>query len=336
MGEVTPAVFAIDGGNSKTDVLLVGADGTVLSEVRGPGVSPQRIGVGPCLDALAGMAEEALVRAGLPLEPPFARHTAACLAGADLPREERELRDAVAARGWSETVVVDNDTFALLRAGTDDGVGVAVVCGAGINCVGVAPDGAVSRFPAVGRISGDWGGGSFLAHEALWWAVRAEDGRGPGTELRTAVADHFGRPRVFDVVEALHFGEIPDADVLGLCPVLFEVAAEGDQVAAGLVERLADEVGQLATVTLRRLGMLAEPAVVVLGGGVLSGAGRRLVPGIHRRCAEVAPKVEIRVAEAAPVVGAGLLGLDRIGAGEEAKRRLARTLPPGGTSRAVD
>ena len=31
--------------------------------------------------------------------------------------------------------------------------------GAGINGVGVGPDGAVVRFPALGAVSGDWGGG---------------------------------------------------------------------------------------------------------------------------------------------------------------------------------
>ncbi|GAA0533266.1 hypothetical protein GCM10009545_39810 [Saccharopolyspora thermophila] len=95
----------------------------------------------------------------MPPNPPFAAHTSACLAGADLPREERELRRAMAERGWSASVTVANDTFALLRAGTENGVGVA-------------PDGRTARFPAIGRISGDWGGGAFLGHEVLWWAVR--------------------------------------------------------------------------------------------------------------------------------------------------------------------
>ena len=37
-----PAVLAVDGGNSKTDVALVGEDGTLLAQVRGPGV-PNRL-----------------------------------------------------------------------------------------------------------------------------------------------------------------------------------------------------------------------------------------------------------------------------------------------------
>ena len=32
-----PAVLAVDGGNSKTDVVLVDADGGVLGAARGPG-----------------------------------------------------------------------------------------------------------------------------------------------------------------------------------------------------------------------------------------------------------------------------------------------------------
>ena len=79
---------------------------------------------------------------------------------------------------------MDNDTFALLRAGTDSPDAIAVVCGAGINCVGRAADGRIARFPALGMLSGDWGGGQHLAALALWHAARAEDGRGPATALQ--------------------------------------------------------------------------------------------------------------------------------------------------------
>ena len=75
-------------------------------------------------------------------------------------------------------MVVRNDTFAILRAGVEEPRGVAVVCGAGINCVGMRPDGRVARFPALGRVSGDWGGGGGLFEEAMWRGARAEDGRG--------------------------------------------------------------------------------------------------------------------------------------------------------------
>ena len=97
---------------------------------------------------------------------------------------------------------------------------MAVTCGAGINCVAVAPDGREARFPALGPVTGDWGGGEGLGREALWWAVRDEDGRGPRTMLREAVAAYFGMPTASDVGIGIHYGKIPEDELLGLAPVL--------------------------------------------------------------------------------------------------------------------
>ncbi|MBP2325612.1 N-acetylglucosamine kinase-like BadF-type ATPase [Kibdelosporangium banguiense] len=315
-------IIAIDGGGSKTDVLLVDASGAVLGRSRGAGASPQVVGMKPGLDVFESLVAEAAVQAGLPATPPFGTHTSAYLAGADLPAEEEELFQALTERGWSESVVVGNDTFALLRAGTTDGVGVAVVCGAGINCVGVSADGRVHRFPALGRISGDWGGGFQLGSEALWWAVRDADGRGPRTELLPAVVEHFGARDIFEVVERLHFKSLPRQRIHELSPLLFRIASAGDTIANRVVQQLVDEVATMVSVTVRELGMTGEAPVVVLGGGVLTGVDSSVIAQIAQRCVDVAPRADVRVVDIAPVVGAALLGLDAIGAPAAAKTRL--------------
>nr|WP_243727336.1 BadF/BadG/BcrA/BcrD ATPase family protein [Actinocrispum wychmicini] len=319
-------VIAIDGGNSKTDVLLVDGSGAVLGHARGIGASPQTVGVKRSLEVFEQLAREA----GAPATPPFATHTAAYLAGADLPKEEEAIERAITERGWSQSIVVGNDTFALLRAGTSDGVGVAVVCGAGINCVGVAADGRVHRFPALGRISGDWGGGGYLGEEALWSAVRCADGRGPATALKPAIEQHFGVRDLFEVVERLHFGGLPMAVLHELSPVLVQVAETGDEVAEQILQRLVDEVVTLASVTVRKLEMTTEAPVIVLGGGVLTGVRHTVIDEIAERCVAVAPQAQVRVVDIAPVVGAALLGLDAIGADEVAKTRLRLASVPAG------
>ncbi|MGW6706131.1 N-acetylglucosamine kinase [Streptomyces sp. NPDC054956] len=280
------------------------------------------------VDVLGQAVAEAAEAAGLPrLAPgvPYAGQVSACLANADLPVEEQRLARAIGARGWGTATEVRNDTFAILRAGltgTGGPRGVAVVCGAGVNCVGMLPDGRTARFPALGQISGDWGGGGGLAAEAMWWAARAEDGRGGPTRLATALPGHFGLGSMYELIEAVHLDAIAPDRVHELVPVLFSVAAAGDEVASALVERQAAEVVALASVALDRLGLLHEETPVLLGGGVLAARHPQLNDRIAELLAERAPYARPTVVTAPPVLGAGLLGLDAIGAGPEAHGKL--------------
>jgi N-acetylglucosamine kinase-like BadF-type ATPase len=321
-----PAVLAVDGGNSKTDVALIADDGTVLTSLRGPGVSHEDFGIEEAMRRLGEIVESVAGRSGL-----VARHTSACLAGADLPEEEAMLTAAIERQGWTRSAAVANDTFAVLRAGLTPAAGepawgIAVTCGAGINCVGVGPDGATTRFLAFGMLSGDWGGGLGLGHHAVWHAIRAEDGRGGPTELRAAVPAFYGLASMHDVAVAIHLGQLGEDDLLRLPAVLFATAEAGDAVALSLIERQAEEVTTMAVTAIRRLGLDADQQVptipVVLGGGVLEAKNPLLTDAITRRLAKLAPTAGVRIVDAPPVTGAALLGLDYLGAGPAAEDNL--------------
>jgi N-acetylglucosamine kinase-like BadF-type ATPase len=187
-----------------------------------------------------------------------------------------------------------------------------VVCGAGINAVGVAPDGQVTRYLALGTISGDWGGGHGLGLEVLWHAIRAEDGRGPGTILTSYLTSHFGVERVEDVTIGIHKGKIGEDDLTGLAPLLLRAADEGDPVARTVVSRLADEISVMSITAMRRLGLTGLATPVVLGGGVITARNPLLMSGITAQLAAAAPAAEVRVIDVPPVAGAALLGLDQV------------------------
>jgi len=320
-------VLAIDGGNSKTDVVLVSGSGQVLSHVRGPGSSPHRLGIDGALELLGDMFSKAAAQAGVSERRPMATVAQINLAGVDFPSEEEIATAAVGRLGWAREHVVGNDTFALLRAGTDAPDAAAVVCGAGINCVGVARDGRHARFASLGRISGDWGGGMELGDEALWWAARAADGRGPATVLADLVPAFFDLPDVPSVYEAIHFGRLDHRRLIELAPIMLQASREGDEVARGVVTTLAQEVVHMARAALTRLELLEVPTAVVLGGGVLTSRDEILLAEIDARLAEVAPLATSVVTEVSPVVGAALLALDRVGAAPEAKAALRTGLP---------
>jgi N-acetylglucosamine kinase-like BadF-type ATPase len=199
------------------------------------------------------------------------------------------------------------------------------VCGAGINCVGVAPDGRTARFPALGAITGDWGGGYDVGLAAVSAAARSEDGRGPRTSLERAVPSHFGLETPSELAEAIHRGRIPLRRVTELPPLVFAEAGR-DAVAAEILDRVAAEVVTLARVAVERLGLGREPTEVLLGGGLLQSGDGRLTEAIAAGLREVSPALAVRPATSPPIVGAALLGLDELGAGPEAQRRLRREL----------
>jgi len=331
-----PAVLAIDGGNSKTDVALVARDGTLLASARGPGINAHDVGVEATVLILDTVVKQAVAQLNGRYHTDgtgwVAMHTVACLANADLPEEEAEHAAAVQAQGWTPTATVVNDTFAILRSGLADRVeghhgsaphwGVAVVCGAGINAVGVAPDGRVTRYLALGTISGDWGGGYGLGLEVLWHAARAEDGRGPGTMLTRYLTSHFGVERVEEITIGIHQGKIDDDELIGLAPLLLRAADEGDPVARAVVNRLAGEISVMAITAMRRLGLTGLATPVILGGGVITARNPLLMDGITRQLTEAAPRAQVRVIDVPPVVGAALLGLDQVAAPPAADARL--------------
>jgi N-acetylglucosamine kinase-like BadF-type ATPase len=322
------AVLAVDAGNSKTDVAVVADDGSVLGTARGSGFLPHIVRPETAVDRLHVLVEEAASAAGLDEPTGMVRHVSACLANVDLPVEQRALEEAVAARAWGATSAVFNDTYALLRAGLDEPHGVAVICGAGINCTGHRRDGREVRFAAVGRISGDWGGGGFLWSEAMWWAARAEDGRGPHTELVAALPAHYGLGSMLELIEAVHLGHLTHERCVEMTPLLFEVAAAGDDIATSVVRRQAEEISALAVSALTRLELLDQATPVVLGGGVLAAGHRMLLDGIDEELAASAPKAFTRLVTTPLVVGAGLLGLDHVQAPDTSKERLRQSMAP--------
>lgn len=346
------AVLGVDGGGSKVDAALVRIDGGLLAAARvvngrgGETPSTHDDGAGDDIDGgprprrtpreddlldmtrhVAAAATEACRRAGVaPEGRAVARIGTFCLAGADFPADDRRFLRVLRAEGWAEETVVRNDTFAVLRAGTERDWGVAVVTGHGTNCSGVAPDGRTYRIPAIGAVSGDWGGGSDIGEAGLWHAVRATDGRGPRTRLAQVVPAHFGLRRPRQVTEAIHFGRLSHDRIAEIAPVVFEAAIEGDAVAREIVDRQADEIVTMAGAAIRRLRMSTLDVEVVLGGGVFRNDDPSFFKRIREGISEVAALARVHVLEAPPVVGAVLLGLDRLGAGRSAAGRLRAAL----------
>jgi N-acetylglucosamine kinase-like BadF-type ATPase len=126
------------------------------------------------------------------------------------------------------------------------------------------------------------------------------------------VPAHFGLASPPALTKALYFERIPETALPDLAPVIFRTAQGGDAVARSIIDRLADELAGMATALIRRLRLRRLDPEVVLAGGVFRTDDQpfreRLEAGIHA----VAPNAQLHRLHAPPVLGAALVGLDRL------------------------
>jgi N-acetylglucosamine kinase-like BadF-type ATPase len=309
-------ILAVDGGNSKTDVALLADDGRLLAARRGPTTSHQQVGLEPGIERLARLVAETAAEGGLAADETAASVGVYGLAGADTPADSRRLLAALTTRGLAADGLVVNDAFTPIRAGTDRGWGVALICGSGVNAAGIAPDGRTARLAALGDIAGDWGGGYDIGLAGLAAAVRGRDGRGPRTSLERLVPAHFGLNRPLDVTRRLEARTMATVRLHELSRVVFRAAAADDPVARSIIDRQADELVAMARAIVGQLRLARLDPVIVLAGGVFAARDepfeRRIEEGIGR----LAPRATIVRLDGPPILGAALLGIDRLLGGD--------------------
>ena len=147
-----PRMLAVDGGGSKIDAALLRRDGTVLGAARvAAAATTSARATTRSSRRSTRRSPAACADAGLdPRRAPVADLGVFCLAGADLPvgRSAHRPRGSRGA-AWTGEHVLRNDTFAVLRAGTDRPGASASSAASARTARASSPDGR--DLPAPGR-----------------------------------------------------------------------------------------------------------------------------------------------------------------------------------------
>ena len=309
-----PAILAVDGGNSKTDLALVSAGGELRALVHGPTISHQQVG----LQAGAARLEELAVRAARdarldPTHRPLADLAVLCLAGAGFPERRpgagRRVQTRSTRPGRSSSATTASRACGPAPARV---WGVAVIAGSGINCVGIAPDGRIAAFrpwetwPAIGVAARASGRRRFPPRSAGGTgAVRT-----PGSSAWSRSTSAFtGRSRL-------------PTPCIGIgCPSRGCVSWRrwSSRPQAPAIHRSRDH--RPAGGRGRRHGRRHDSEAPTGADRCRRGPGRRhhahrdrlFYDRIEAAVRRVARRATIRRVAQRPVLGAALLGLDRIG-----------------------
>ena len=260
-------LLGIDGGGSKTTVLVADAEGQVIGRCDAGGSNYQTVGLPQALATLDDAIDRALDAAGADRSRIGA--VGLGLAGVDRAEDQRLFNEWLhhALPGIPAQIV--NDAQLLLAAGTPDGYGVALICGTGANCVGRNQAGTMIRVDGWGHVLGDAGSGHFIGRRALQAVMRAFDGRLPSTQLTEMILGHWQLPSPEGLIPRIYQDEASPTEIAALARLVDAAATQGDAVALAILQEATGQLALSVATVVRRLKL--EGAIpCALGGGVIT------------------------------------------------------------------
>lgn len=216
-----------DVGGSKTHALLCNAAGEVLGIGSAPGGNPEMVGYSGLTQSMRVAIQLALSATSMSLDEITAAGFG--IAGYDWPHQYPETRTAVQALGLSGRLVIENDAFLPILAGSSTGWGIAACVGTGNNVRGIDAHGHTARITGNSAAFGEYGGAgeimqSVVPHLAWMWT-----GRGNHTLLADILVSDCGASGLADLLEGLVQGKYQFT--ANQAPLVVQAAARGDQVA---------------------------------------------------------------------------------------------------------
>ena len=247
---------AIDAGGTKTQCVI--ADGErVLARASTGTVKLMRVSEQEATARLQAMLGEVAAAAGVSLGQ--VERTCFGLAGVSSPAVQAWARRAVSAVVAGELILCGDEEIAL-DAAFAGGSGILVIAGTGSNAIGRSAGGEVFGAGGWGPVLGDEGSGHWIGLESIRAALRAQDRIGVGgvsTCLLREIESHWGLNSVAELVALANQRTFSDGakppDFAALAPVVARCAAEGDVLAAGILERAGEELAELVSVVFHKI-----------------------------------------------------------------------------------
>jgi N-acetylglucosamine kinase-like BadF-type ATPase len=302
-------VLGIDAGGTKTVCQLADGHGRILSEARGTGANLQAVGELEVEKVLHEVMDEAL--GDREIVP-----AVICLgiAGVDRPDDAAVVRAIMKRIGYKARVLVVNDALVALEAGAPGQPGVVIISGTGSISYGRNARGESARSGGWGYVLGDEGSGYWIGRAALRAVFREADRRGPKTALTPLLLEHFGVAEAQGLIHEVYHTNLKPAAIGVLARSVATAFAQGDAAAIGILRAAADDLESAALSVARRLGLVGEPFVFILAGGIFRAVGW-LEQELTRRLPLSAPGSTVRLLDREPASGAVALALHEAAGG---------------------
>ncbi|MGE7667446.1 N-acetylglucosamine kinase [Ureibacillus composti] len=263
-------ILAIDGGATKTSLLLRSESGNVIFEKTSSGSNYQTIGA----EKVVSILTDILFKAYQATNCSNIDCAVFAMAGIDTERDlitvKQIIETACSNVPFSiNHLIVENDVLATLIGLTKGSPGALLISGTG--SIAFATDGrdTFTRTGGWGHRAGDEGSGYFIGREILQTIFRTADGRNTKpTILTELVLKKLEIKSVEQLNSWLYQEQYTNAQTASISSVLPEAIVLEDELAINIAQNAAKELSLLALTTVRKLEIGNTPFTMHLNGGV--------------------------------------------------------------------
>jgi N-acetylglucosamine kinase-like BadF-type ATPase len=305
--------LGVDGGGTKTALVLIDSDGTIRATHLAPGSYYLTIG----LDALGTVLAEAvgaiLAKAGLRAED-----LAFAFFGLPAYGEDTSLIEALDRQPQrclaAGTFLCGNDMICGWAGSLLCRDGINIVAGTGSICHGERA-GRIARCGGWGELFSDEGSAYWIACRGLNLFSRMSDGRAGRGPLYQIVKQSLGISEDLDLCAHV-FSQLGGdrARIAQLSRLVTQAAASGDDQAMDIVRAAADELALMVDATRRRLEFPVAAAVEVsYSGGVFDNVGELILQYFTASLHARAHGYQVMEPALPPAIGAALYAAKRHG-----------------------
>ncbi|MCW4049842.1 MAG: hypothetical protein NWE89_08910 [Candidatus Bathyarchaeota archaeon] len=298
-------VLGVDGGGTWTRSIIMRLDGTVLGKGSAGPSNPLTIGMDAALENITQAVDEAKSEADV---KSFKASRLGLAGGARSVLGDRMVERL--PENYGDTGII-SDTESALAGSTGCRPGVVVIAGTGSNVYGKNAQGEEAKAGGWGWRLGDEGSGYTIGKNAIIAALEYHDGRGPYTTLKESILRYLEIKDIEEIIDWTYDSGREPRHFASLVPLVKEAEKSGDKVAAKIMMEVGAQLGGIAQVVVRRLGLTGAFPVAYVGGVFKQPLSYNVA--FEEKVRQVAPDCQIIEPLFSPTVGSALLALIAMG-----------------------
>lgn len=278
-------MIAVDGGGTKTEILLFTVDGEISRAVFGA-CNPNVVGIGSACEVLC-KGIDTLLAEDMRLTAVYCG-----IAGAGVNENASLIQAHLRRRYPSAKVRVESDLKNAVGLADDPDNCIAVIMGTGSSVL-ASVDGRIFRVGGWGYIFDGAGSGYDIGREVIKRTLAYEDGIGERSCVVSLCQKRLGSaayPQIAGIYER-------GVDyIASFASIAFEAARQGDTVALGIIKESTDRICALVKHAVESAS--GTPSVIFTGG--LCASGDIILPLIQNALSGI----DVRIAELPQIFGA--------------------------------